>query len=127
MVNGFFLTEAILLKTFYDQVKTGSPMDIKIESRWKEAFGFEQPSFFIYHGEVMDPGTLGNIIYGYVGASLFPDFMFYYGGGFANMKNSSDQFILSIFFLPYYGDAPEDYEAVKKGIEMWKEKSYYLE
>lgn len=41
------------------------------------------------------------------------------GGGFANMKKSGNQYIPSIFFLPYYGDAPEDYEAIKRGIEMW--------
>lgn len=121
--GGFILTEAILLKTFYDQVKTGGPMDIKDKANWYQAFGFERPDFLIYHGEVMDPGTLGNIIYGYVGASLFPDFMLYYGGGFANMKNSGEQYIPSIFFLPCFGDAPEDYEAVKKGIEMWNEES----
>ena len=38
------------------------------------------------------------------------------------MKKSGNQYIPSIFFLPYYGDAPEDYEAIKRGIEMWWNK-----
>lgn len=66
---------------FYNQVKTGGSMDIKQSKIWKDAFEFEQPSYFIYHGEIMDPGTLGNVTYGYAGAALFPDFMLYLGGG----------------------------------------------
>lgn len=32
-----------------------------------------------------------------------------------------------IFFLLNYGDAPEDIEAVGKGIEMWKKKGVCLD
>lgn len=112
---------------FYNQVKTGGEMDIKQENRWIEAFGFGIPEYFIYHGEVMDPGTLGNITYGYVGASLYPDFMLYYGGGVANMKAwAGTAYTPAVFFLPNYGDALEDIEAIARGIEMWNQglKSY---
>lgn len=108
---------------FYNQVQTGGPMDIKLEDKWEEAFGFEQSPYFIYHGEVMDPGTLGNVAFGYVGAPLFPDFMLYCGGGAVNMKNWDAKYVFAVPFLPNYGDAPEDYIAVKKGIEMWNEKN----
>lgn len=64
----------------------------------------------------MDAAKLGNITYGYVGKSLYPDFILYYGGGFANMKNISIKYIPAIFVLPNYGDAPEDIEAIKKEL-----------
>ncbi len=115
------------LWAFYNEVKTGGPMDIKDSKNWESAFGTERPAYFIYHGEIMDPGTLGNITYGYVGASMYPDFMLYYGGGVANMMNSGNKYIPSVFFLPNYGDAPEDIEAVGKGIEMWKKKGACLD
>mgnify|MGYP002511952346 CR=1 FL=1 len=115
------------LWAFYNEVKTGGPMDIKDSRNWETAFDTERPTYFIYHGEIMDPGTLGNITYGYVGASMYPDFMLYYGGGVANMMNSGNKYIPSVFFLPNYGDAPEDIEAVGKGIEMWKKKGACLD
>ena len=43
------------------------------------------------------------------------------------MKNSGNKYIPSVFFLPNYGDAPEDIEAVGKGIEMWKKKGACLD
>ena len=49
--------------------------------------------------------------------------MLYYGGGFANMKNSGNKYIPSILFLPNYGDAPEDIDAIRKGIKMWEERN----
>ena len=58
---------------------------------------------------------------------MYPDFMLYYGGGVANMMNSGNKYIPSVFFLPNYGDAPEDIEAVGKGIEMWKKKGACLD
>ena len=114
----------MLILHFYNQVKTDGPMDIKNGMRWSKAFGFEPSStgFFVYHGEIMDAGKLGNIAYGYVGKSLYPDFMLYYGGGFANMKNIGIKYIPAIFMLPNYGDTPEDVEAIKQGINMWKQK-----
>lgn len=116
--------EIKLINEFYNQVKSGAEMDIKEPSNWSKAFGTEQPDtgYFIYHGEVMDAAKLGNITYGYVGKSLYPDFMLYYGGGFANMKNISIKYIPAIFVLPNYGDAPEDIEAIKKGIDMWEQE-----
>lgn len=98
-------------------------MDIKQDRVWKNAFEVEKVPSFIYHGEIMDPGTLGNITYGYAGAAIYPDFMLYYGGGFANMKNSGNKYIPSILFLPNYGDAPEDIDAIRKGIKMWEERN----
>lgn len=112
-----------ILIEFYNQVKTTGDMDIKKDESWDKAFGFSRPEYFIYHGEVMDPGTMGNIAYGYVGASLYPDLILYMGGGAVNMKRLDIRYVLASPMLPYYGDSPEDHEAIKKGIEMWLERS----
>ncbi len=107
---------------FYNQVKTGGPMDIKEEENWNKAFSVDHPggSYFIYNGDVVDPGTLGNITYGYIGASLgYPDVLLYYGGGYANMKNLGEKYIATVPFMPNYGDAPEDIESIKKGIDLY--------
>lgn len=48
--------------------------------------------------------------------------MLYAGGGFAQLLNwDSKKYILTLPFLPNYGDAPEDHLAVEKGINMWLE------
>lgn len=105
---------------FFTKVNTGAEMDIKNQERWEEAFEMEYPDFFVYHGEIMEAGKLGNIIYGYVGSGLYPDEILYYGGGFANMVNVGKKYVPALPFMPNYGDAPEDIEAIQEGINLRK-------
>ena len=116
--------DEITLIKFYNEVKTGGPMDIKQAENWSEAFNTNNmpfPSgFFVYNNQVMDAGTLGNITYGYIGTSLgYPPEILYYGGGFANVKNMGTEYFAIWPLLPNYGDAPEDIKAIRDGIDLY--------
>ena len=116
--------DEITLIRFYNEVKTGGPMDIKERKRWNEAFNTDNMpfpnGFFVYNNQVMDAGTLGNITYGYIGTSLgYPPEILYYGGGFANVKNMGTEYFAIWPLLPNYGDAPEDIKAIRDGIDLY--------
>ena len=116
--------DEITLIKFYNEVKTGGPMDIKGRKRWTEAFNTDNMpfpnGFFVYNNQVMDAGTLRNITYGYIGTSLgYPPEILYYGGGFANVKNMGAEYFAIWPLLPNYGDAPEDIKAIKDGIDLY--------
>lgn len=73
---------------FYEDVKTGGNLDIKTEEIWVAYFEGteieEQPDAFIFRGEKIDSGTLGNQMYGYLGNQIgFPQPILYLGGGWA--------------------------------------------
>jgi RHS repeat-associated protein len=114
---------------FYNQVKTGGEMDIKWEDIWNAAFDSETMPYvpaFIFNGEVIDPGILGNMTYGYLGTELgFTPIGLYYGGGWAHMKNVTESNIKAFecLVMPNYGDAPEDIQYIEAGIDWyWDEK-----
>lgn len=118
--------DALLYYKFYEWVKTTGPMDIKQSYRWEEAFGFKSPNdteykYFLYHGQVMDPGTLGNVVYAYLGSKYFPEFTLYAGGGFAQIKNRDISDLPWLPLLDNYGDMPEDHQAIELGIKWRKE------
>jgi RHS repeat-associated protein len=110
---------------FYNKVKTGGEMDIKNPNSWAEAFNVDYPTeenqYFLYHGVVMDAATLGNVTYAYVGAYYFSDEMLYAGGAAVQVKRNNWRDLPYMFTLPYWGDAPEDHEAIELGLKWNKE------
>lgn len=112
----------ILYYEFYEKVKTGGSMDIKQPEKWREAFGFDRPEgYFIYHGQVMDAATLGNVTYSYIGAKYFSDFELYSGGAAVQVKRYHWPDLIFMYLLPYWGDMDEDHEAIELGIKWRKE------
>mgnify|MGYP001696453261 CR=1 FL=1 len=122
--TGFIMgTEIAKYYAFKKEVETRGPMDFKESNIWKEAFGPNVPQvpLFIYNGEVMDSATLGNVAYGYLGTYLeIPEKVLYIGGGFVNVRNINPWYLLAWNYLPNYGEAPEDIEAINKGINLYK-------
>ena len=125
---------------FVNKVQTGGDMDIKQEQCWSKAFpnisyppSTGQP-YFIYHGQVMDPATLGNVVYAYVGAKYYSGEMLRLGGGVVQTKRRKLSDLPYVFeFNNYeyenvpdgtaakYGEAPEDIEAIDLGLRWRKE------
>lgn len=71
---------------------------------------------FMYNGEITTAEDFGNIHYGYVGKSMgFTDEILYFGGGYAHCGNN-----IKVLIGPYYCDDPNDYKAIKRGIDMYK-------
>lgn len=112
---------------FIEKVQTEGDMDIKQQACWDKAFpnisyppATGQP-YFIYHGQVMDPATLGNVVYAYVGAKYYPDEMLRFGGGAVQTKRRDSSDLPYIFSIPDYGEMPEDVEAINLGLEWRKE------
>lgn len=112
---------------FIDKVKTGGDMDIKQGGKWGEAFPSSMPypednnKYFLYHGQVMDPGTLGNVTYAYIGAKYYPEFALYAGGAAVQVKRYNKWDLPYMPTLPYMGDMSEDNEAIELGIKWRKE------
>ncbi|SFU33939.1 polymorphic toxin type 44 domain-containing protein [Butyrivibrio sp. INlla21] len=111
---------------FIEKVQTGGDMDIKQKGVWKNEFP-EVPypegdnKYFLYHGQVMDPGTLGNVTYSYIGAKYYPEFALYAGGAAVQVKRYDKMDLPFMPTLPYMGDMSEDHEAIELGIEWRKE------
>lgn len=135
---------------FYNDVKTNGALDIKNKEIWNRYFAGteieQQPSAFIFRGQKMDPGMLGNETYSYLGTSLgVSGPILYLGGGWAHMKNKSIEAYsypnsnwtseeikiisnieaFSCWYLPNYGDTPEDHETVRQGIEWYFDNLIY--
>ncbi|MEE3471833.1 MAG: polymorphic toxin type 44 domain-containing protein [Butyrivibrio hungatei] len=117
--------KAVLTVAFYNKVKTGGDMDIKQKRKWEDAFGIPYPegdnSYFIYHGQVMDAATLGNVTYSYIGAKYYSDFALYSGGAAVQTKRRDPSDLPYMYTLPDYGDMPEDHESIGLGIKWRKE------
>lgn len=111
---------------FIEKVQTTGDMDVKQPDKWEKAFHIPYPSdteqpYFLYHGQVMDPATLGNVVYAYVGAKYYPDEMLRFGGGAVQTKRRDSSDLPYIFSIPDYGEMPEDVEAINLGLEWRKE------
>ena len=107
---------------FIDKVKTTGDMDIKQQDKWEKAFHMPYPPatgqpYFLYHGQVMDPATLGNV----VGAKYYPDEMLRFGGGAVQTKRRDSSDLPFIFTIPDYGEMPEDVQAINLGLRWRKE------
>lgn len=113
---------------FINKVQTYGDMDIKQKDSWNSAFpedtmpypSKEKP-YFLYHGQVMDAATLGNVVYAYVGAKYYTDEMLRFGGGAVQTKRRDMGDLPYIFALDDYGEAPDDVEAVDLGLKWRKE------
>lgn len=118
---------AATMYKFYNDVKTGGALDIKNKDKWNAYFkneGIDGSVPFIFRGQKMDSGMLGNETYGYVGTSLgVPAPVLYLGGGWAHMKNVTESNLqaFTCLIMPDYGDAPEDHETVREGINWYHE------
>ncbi len=122
------------MKEFYEQMKTGGPMDIKVEEMWEDMFGNSAPFTrdpFIFEGEAITADELGNINYGYVGTALgYSEEVLLAGGGFAHSKaiarssgNNERYFIVIGLSQENFGERPEDVIRIKQGIELYKERN----
>ena len=115
---------------FYNQVKDGGPMDIKRKDSWDKAFPGYDAEIFVYRGEVVDRGMMGNITYGYVGSVIFSEEILDVGGGLVETKNrdKTGEGLVGIIkagyavFLPNHGEAPEDIVDIGKGVKMYEER-----
>lgn len=108
-------------EVFVSMVETNGPMDIKQENRWKDAFNVPYPDYFIYHGQVMDAATLGNVTYSYIGSKYYSDFFTLSGGAAVQTKRRDIKDLPFLYLLPNWGDMPEDKEAIELGIKWRKE------
>lgn len=126
ITGGSLVSEAAFTYAFYNKVKTGGDMDIKQPEKWSNAFpNIPYPegdnSYFIYHGQVMDAATLGNVTYSYVGAKYYSDFALYSGGAAVQTKRRDPHDLPYMYTLPDYGDMPEDHESIGLGLKWRKE------
>ena len=124
--NGKQIGKIPFSAAFINKVKTGGDMDVKQPIKWRQAFPdipFPEGdhSYFIYHGQVMDPATLGNVTYSYIGAKYYTDFELYSGGAAVQTKRRSWSDLPYMYTLPDYGDMHEDHESIGLGIKWRKE------
>ncbi|WP_207667211.1 polymorphic toxin type 44 domain-containing protein [Butyrivibrio sp. X503] len=113
---------------FVERVRNFGEMDIKRDTVWPNAFpDIPYPEgenrYFLYHGQVMDPGTLGNVTYSYIGAKYYPDYALYIGGAAVQVKDYNMWDIPYMPTLPYMGDMSEDHDAIELGIK-WREEGF---
>ncbi len=115
------------VETFYNKVKDHGEMDIKRPAAWRKAFDVPylgEDNYFLYHGVVMNASTLGNVTFAYAGRDYFPEFALYSGAAYVQIKNRNDlEHLPMMYLLPYWGDAPEDHEAIELGIK-WKKEGF---
>ena len=96
---------------FYENVKDGGKLDIKLTEEWK----FEDGKMYIYNGNILRYDDPGNINFGYVGAVLFPLDVLCFGAGMNQISNYGFQFgDFSTFF-----DDPRDNEMIKYGYSLY--------
>ena len=105
--NGF-LPAAIY---FYNNVKDGGKLDIKLSDEWK----FETGKIYVYNGRGLRYDDPGNINFGFVGAVIFPLDVLCFGAGANQVKNYGFRFgDFSTFF-----DDPRDNEMIKYGYTLY--------
>ncbi|WP_158588690.1 polymorphic toxin type 44 domain-containing protein [Butyrivibrio sp. X503] len=80
-----------------------------------------EDDYFIYHGQVMDAATLGNVTYSYIASKYYSDFFTLSGGAAVQTKRRAWKDLPFLFLLPHCGEMPEDIEAIKLGIKWRKE------
>ena len=115
------IDKALFYWDFYQHFRNSGEYNIKEEDQWERAFGDSRPNYILYHGQVMDPATLGNVIYGYIGSKYIPKVILFGAGGFLQVKNRYIPDVIFFPVLPYFGDMDEDREAIELGI-TWREE-----
>lgn len=129
---------------FYQLVRAGAPMDLKIKDCWDEQFNSEIPYIWPWPApeETSDPPYkmifaekfrtsehIGNITYGYMGTMLgFGEELLYCAGGAAALAGNAGllsypEKVTEAYLKgpeAYYGDGANDHFAIKEGIELAK-------
>ena len=96
---------------FYDNVKDGGKLDIKLSDEWK----FETGKMYLYNGKELRYDDPGNINFGYVGAVIFPLDILCFGAGANQVKKYGFKFgDFSTFF-----DDQRDNEMIKYGYSLY--------
>ena len=90
---------------FKDEVKNGSPIDIKNRPEWYKPL-------YIYNNEIIDLDALGNILFGVLGAYLNLSYAELYVG--ASAAQTMDNGHLSL-------DDPSDVARWMQGIDLYTE------
>ena len=110
---------------FYNQVKTGGEMDVKLERNWVKSITDYSPEAqylgndgkFVYNGELLSAEMLGNRTYGYLGTEVgFTPTTLYIGGGWAKTKE------INLDPNQYYGDDANDHVQIEIGIQQYMGK-----
>ena len=126
ILNEFMRENAKILQEFYDEhsyassliffynnVKDGGALDIKLQEDWK----FEEGKSYYYNGIELRYDDPGNINFGYVGAVLFSEGTLCFGAGVNQISKFGFQFgDLSTFY-----DDPRDNEMIKLGYSKYWE------
>lgn len=101
-------------KYFYDNVKDGGELDIKLTDEWK----FEEGVTYIYSGQELRYDDPGNINFGYVGHVLFDRTVLCLGAGGNQIMKYGFKFgdVFSFF------DDPRDNRMIKWGYRLYEEK-----
>lgn len=107
--NGF-LAAAVY---FYNNVKDGGALDIKLQDEWK----FEEGKTYYYNGKELRYDDPGNINFGYVGAVLFSETILCCGAGF----NQISKYGFYFGDITTFYDDPRDNEMIKLGYRVYWE------
>jgi RHS repeat-associated protein len=128
--NGLFggVENAAGLLEFRALVKDHAPFDPK--HKIKEYLG---QGITLGNQNNIEYSVTGNIVYGFIGASIgYPDILLYYGAGYAEINDPAHDrkkaAKLGVDYLPYtgdqappyYGDTHGDYNAIAFGIHLYK-------
>lgn len=99
---------------FYNNVKDGGALDIKLQESWK----FEEGKVYLFNGEPLRFDDPGNINFGYVGAVLFPEIVLCAGAGANQISKWGFRFGNPTTFY----DDPRDNEMIKYGYSLYEER-----
>ena len=98
---------------FYNNVKDGGALDIKLQDDWK----FEPGTIYYYNGKPLRYDDPGNINFGYIGAILFPLVILCAGAGCNQISNYGFKFgSIATFF-----DDPRDQRMIKIGYDLYQQ------
>lgn len=101
---------------FYDNVKDGGDLDIKLQEDWK----FEEDKTYTFNGTILRYDDPGNINFGYVGAVLYPEDFLCLGAGVNQISKYG--FIFGDFST--FFDDPRDNRMIKLGYTLyWEAKN----
>lgn len=101
----------IILKKFYDLVKTGGPWDLKNKKEWK----LNKGDYFIFNNLKLRADDPGNIHFGYVGSVLFSKPTLRMGAGMYQIYSGTSRWK---YFMSYFDD-PRDSAFIRYGVSLW--------
>ena len=96
------------LEFFRQKETNGGEWDLK------ETPTYSKHNHFYYNGRLVSGEDVGNIHFGYVGASLFPNVVLFAGAGWNQAKRD-----FHLDYLPYWFDEPRDFEMANYGISLY--------